>query len=46
MAEDKPALSKVEGKSEEKKEVKAVDNIVTSKHSIKISTPSQRGRWC
>lgn len=38
MAEEKPALSKVEGKSEEKKEEKpkAADNLVTSKHSVRI----------
>lgn len=36
MAEEKPALSKTEGKPEEKKEVKAADNLVTSKHSIRI----------
>ncbi|MCC6299328.1 MAG: peptidase S10 [Anaerolineales bacterium] len=38
MAEEKPALSKAEGKPEEKKDdkPKAVDNLVTTKHSIRI----------
>lgn len=38
MADEKPAPSKPEGKPEEKKEEKpkAVDNLVTSKHSVRI----------